>query len=99
MIQVNEPRFSGREIEYVNECLRTGWISSQGRFIDEFENKWADYCGMKYGIAVCNGTLALQLALASIKLEPGDEVILPTFTIISCALAILANGNSCFGRL
>ena len=93
MIQVNEPRFSGREIEYVNECLRTGWISSRGRFIDEFENKWADYCGMKYGIAVCNGTLALQLALASIKLEPGDEVILPTFTIISCALAILANGG------
>ncbi|MBI1802726.1 MAG: DegT/DnrJ/EryC1/StrS family aminotransferase, partial [Chloroflexi bacterium] len=50
MIPVNEPVIGKREIEYVNECLRTGWISSAGRFIDEFESKWAAYCGMQYGI-------------------------------------------------
>ena len=54
MIAVNEPLLGERELEYVTECLRTGWISSAGRFIEEFEEKWAAYCGMKYGIAVCN---------------------------------------------
>jgi hypothetical protein len=60
MIPVNEPLIGAKEIEYVNECLRTGWISSAGRFIEEFEEKWVAYCGMKYGIAMSNGTTALQ---------------------------------------
>jgi perosamine synthetase len=89
MISVNEPLLGERELEYVTECIRTGWISSAGRFIEEFEQKWADYCGMKYGIAVSNGTTALQVAMRCLDLEPGDEVIMPTFTIISCALAII----------
>ena len=93
MIPVNEPLIGEREIEYVNECLRTGWISSAGRFIEEFEEKWAAYCGMKYGIAVINGTAALQVVFACIDLKPGDEVIMPTFTIISCALAVVYNGG------
>ncbi len=92
MIPVNEPLLGEREQEYVAECLRTGWISSAGRFIEEFEEKWAAYCGMKYGIAVSNGTTALQVAVRCLDLKPGDEVIMPTFTIISCALAIVETG-------
>ena len=93
MIPVNEPLIGEKEIEYVNECLRTGWISSAGRFIEEFEQKWAAYCGMKYGIAMSNGTTALQAAVGCIGLQPGDKVIMPTFTIISCAQAIIYNGG------
>jgi perosamine synthetase len=93
MIPVSEPLIGAKEIEYVNECLHTGWISSAGRFIEEFEQKWADYCGMKYGIAMSNGTTALQAAVGCIGLQPGDKVIMPTFTIISCAQAIIYNGG------
>jgi perosamine synthetase len=92
VIPVNEPRLDGRELEYVTECLQTGWISSAGRFIGEFEANWAAYCGRRYGVAVCNGTVALQLAVAALNLEPGDEVIMPSFTIISCAMALVYQG-------
>jgi perosamine synthetase len=92
-ILVNEPLIGERELEYVTECLHSGWISSAGHFIEEFEAQWADYCHMKYGIAVSNGTTALQVAVGCLDLAPGDEVIMPTFTIISCALAILYNGG------
>jgi perosamine synthetase len=93
MIPVNEPLLGERELEYVTECVRTAWISSAGRFIGEFEEKWAAYCGMKYGVAVSNGTTALQVAVGCLDLEPGDEVIMPTFTIISCALAVVYSGG------
>lgn len=93
MIPVNEPLLGERELEYVTECIRTGWISSAGRFIELFEEAWAAYCGMGHGIAVSNGTVALEVAVGAIGLEPGDEVIMPTFTIISCALAVLRNGG------
>jgi perosamine synthetase len=93
MIPVNEPLLGKREEELVLECLRTGWISSAGKFIDEFEERWAAYCGKRYGIAVTSGTAALQTALASVGLNPGDEVIVPTFTIISCVLAVIYNGG------
>ena len=93
MIPVNEPLLGERELEYVAECVRTGWVSSAGRFIEAFEQGWAAYCGMRYGVAVSNGTVALQAALACLDLQPGDEVILPTFTIISCAQAVLYNGG------
>ena len=92
MIPVNEPSLGAREQEYVLECVRTGWVSSAGKFINEFEERWAAYCGRRYGITVSNGTVALQLAVACSGLEPGDEVIMPTFTIISCALAVIYNG-------
>ena len=58
MIPVNEPLLGNRELEYVSECVRTGWISSAGKFIEEFEQKWASYCGRRHGIAVSNGTVA-----------------------------------------
>ena len=92
MIPVSEPLLQGRETEYVAECLRTGWISSSGRFIEAFENAWAGYCGRRFGVAVSNGTVALQLAVAALGIGTGDEVIMPTFTIISCALAVIYAG-------
>lgn len=92
MIPVSEPLLGGREAEYVAECIETGWISSSGRFIEAFEDAWAGYCGRRFGVAVANGTVALQLAVASLGIGPGDEVIMPTFTIISCALAVIYSG-------
>jgi perosamine synthetase len=94
MIPVNEPLIGEKEIQYVNECLRTGWISSTGRFIEGFEQRWAEYCGMKYGIAMSNGTTALQAAVGCFGFKPGFQVIMPTFTIISCALATIYNGGT-----
>jgi perosamine synthetase len=76
----------------VTEAVRTGWISSAGRFISEFEDGWASYCGRRHGVAVCNGSAALQVAIAALGLGPGDEVVMPTFTIVSCATAVLAAG-------
>ncbi len=93
MIPVNEPLIGEKEIEYVLDCLRTGWISSSGKYLESFEEAWAEYCGMHYGIAVSNGTTALQVAAACLGLQPGDEVILPAFTIISCAQAVTYNGG------
>jgi perosamine synthetase len=93
VIPVNEPRLGNRELAYVSECLRSGWISSGGKFVNQFEQGWAAYCGRQYGIAVSNGTVALQLAVACLGLQPGDQVIMPTFTIISCALAVVYGGG------
>jgi len=92
MIPVNEPLIGEREFQYVTECLKIGWISSAGKYIEQFEEKWAAYCGMKYGIAVSNGTVALQASVGCLDLKRGDEVIMPTFTIISCALAVIYAG-------
>jgi perosamine synthetase len=93
VIPVSEPQLVGRELAYVEECIRTGWVSSAGRFIGAFESSWAEYCGRAHGIAVANGTVALQLAVAALELEPGAEVIIPTFTIISCAMAVVYAGG------
>jgi len=92
MIPVNQPLLEGRELEYVTDCIRSGWISSAGSYLERFEEQWANYCGREFGIAVSNGTSALQAAVASLGLETGDEIILPSFTIISCAAAILHSG-------
>jgi perosamine synthetase len=92
MIYVNEPVIGDKEIEYVRDCMHSGWISSSGSYIQRFEECWASYCGMRHGIAVSNGTAALQIAVHCLQLEPGDEVILPSFTIISCIQAVIYNG-------
>jgi perosamine synthetase len=92
VIAVNAPLLDDHDLKYVAECVRTGWISSAGRFIESFEARWASYCGRRHGVAVSSGTAALQLAVACLNLRPGDEVIIPTFTIISCALAVIYNG-------
>src|SRR5210317_386213 len=91
-IPVNEPLLGGNEKKYLNECIDTGWISSEGPFVKEFEKKFAAQVHRKYGIAVCNGSVALDVAVAALGIGPGDEVILPTFTIISCASAIVRAG-------
>jgi len=93
MIFVNEPLIGDRELEYLTDCVRSGWISSAGEYLDRFENAWAGYCGVRHGVAVSNGTTALHAAVAALRLQPGDEVIMPTFTIISCALAVIYNGG------
>lgn len=91
MIPVNEPYITEKELEYVTEVIKTGWISSEGKFIREFEDGFARYVQRKNGIAVNNGTNALILALRALELPKGSEVILPTFTIISCAVACIYN--------
>jgi perosamine synthetase len=93
-IPVNEPLLSGNEKKYLAECIDSGWISSEGPFVSRFEETMARRVGRKFGIAVCNGSAALDIAIAALKLGPGDEVILPTFTIISCAAAIVRSGAS-----
>ena len=92
MIPVNEPLLTGNEKKYLIECIDTGWISSEGPFIRKFEEGMANITQRKHGIAVCNGTVALEAAVAALDLQPGDEVILPAFTIISCAAAIVRRG-------
>lgn len=91
-IPVNEPLLDGNEKRYLNECIDTGWISSEGPFIKQFEEGMAAYVGRKHGIAVSNGTAALEAAVQALQIENGCEVILPTFTIISCAQAIVKAG-------
>lgn len=91
-IPVNEPLLNGNEKKYLNECIDTGWISSEGPFIKQFEENFASILGRTHGIAVSNGTVALEVAIAALELQAGDEVIMPTFTIISCAAAILRRG-------
>jgi len=92
MIPVNEPLLDGNEKKYLIECIDTGWISSEGPFVKEFEEKFSAKVGRKYGIAVCNGSAALVVAVAALGLKKGDEVIMPTFTIISCANAVIMAG-------
>ncbi len=87
-IPVNEPVLDGNEKKYLAECIDTGWISSEGPFIREFEERFAKRVGRAHGIAVCNGSAALDAAAAALDLGAGDEVIMPTFTIISCASAV-----------
>ncbi len=91
-IPVNEPLLNGNEKRYLNECIDTGWISSEGPFIKQFEAQFAARMGRKYGVAVCNGSVALDAAVVALDIKRGDEVILPTFTIISCAAAIVRAG-------
>lgn len=88
VIPVCQPTLEGNEKKYVMQCMETNWISSRGRFVDEFEEKFANYCGVRYGITTNSGTTALHLALATMGIKEGDEVIIPSFTMISTANAI-----------
>ena len=91
-IPVNQPLLNGNEEKYLIECVRTGWISSEGPFVKKFEEQFAARVGRKHGIAVCNGTAALDAAVAALGIGPGDEVIMPSFTIISCIGQIVRVG-------
>ena len=87
-INVCEPYLNGNETEYVMDAVSTGWISSSGSYVNRFEESFAQYCGVKHGIAVCNGTVALHLALTALGIGKGDEVIIPSFTMIATAFAV-----------
>lgn len=91
-IPVNEILLDGNEKKYLLECIETGWISSEGPFIKEFEQKFAAMVNRKHGIAVTNGTAAIDATIDALDIGPGDEVIMPTFTIISCINQIIRCG-------
>jgi len=92
MIPVNTPTLLGNEKKYLLECIESGWISSEGPFVKQFEEMFSARVGRKYGIAVSSGTAALDVAVESLGIQKGDEVILPTFTIISCIHQIVRIG-------
>lgn len=91
-IPVNEPLLNGNEKKYLCECIDTGWVSAEGPFVKEFEQKMSAVVGRKHGIAVSNGTAALEVAVQALGIGEGDEVIMPAFTIISCAMAVTKLG-------
>lgn len=96
-IKVCDPDLRGNELAYVQDCLSSEWISSQGNYVNKFEEKFARFCDVKYATAVTNGTHALQLALSAIGIGPGDEVIVPTFTMVATANVVtLAGGMPIF---
>ncbi len=82
----------GREKEYVKDCIESGWISSAGKYVSAFEENFAKYCDCKYGVAVCNGTVSLHLALDALGIGCGDEVIVPDFTMIASAFGVCYTG-------
>jgi perosamine synthetase len=92
IIPVCEPRLDGNEEKYLLRTVQTNWISSAGKYITDFENLFAEKVGAKYGVACSNGTTALHLALATLGVGPGDEVIVPTFTMIASANAVTYTG-------
>jgi perosamine synthetase len=92
MIRVNEPRLGKEELKKVVACLKSNWISSQGKYLTEFEEAFAHYCGVRYGICTTSGTTALHLALAALGIGPGDEVLIPTFTMAATAFAVVYCG-------
>lgn len=84
-INIANPVFNGNEKKYLMECIDTGWVSANGRFVTEFEEKFAKMCGTKYALSCANGTVSLHLALLGLDIGPGDEVIMPTLTYIATA--------------
>jgi perosamine synthetase len=92
VIPISEPLLDEQAMAYVREAVKSGWISSEGRFITEIERHWAEYCGVSHGIAVSNGTAALEVAMAALALPSESEVILPSFTIISSVAAVIRAG-------
>nr|WP_315155924.1 DegT/DnrJ/EryC1/StrS family aminotransferase [uncultured Flavobacterium sp.] len=92
MIPVNTPLLSGNELKYVTECIETGWISSEGSFVTRFETEFAQYVNRSHGIAVANGSAALDIAVKALGLGKDDEVIMPAFTIISPAQSVVTAG-------
>jgi perosamine synthetase len=92
MIPVCAPFLGEKELEYVVDCIKTNWISSKGKYVEEFEEKFAKYCGCKYGISTTSGTSALHLALACLGIKKNDEVIIPSFTMIATGFAVVYCG-------
>ncbi len=89
---VNEPVLNGNEKKYIDECIDTNWISFEGPFVKRFEEGMANLTHRKYGVAVANGSVALDTAIIALEIGEGDEVIIPDFTIMSCAAPIVRAG-------
>ncbi len=89
---VYQPSLTGNEKKYVMDCMDSTWISSKGEYIQKFENQFANFVGVKYATGVCNGTVAIHLALVALGIKSGDEVIVPTFTYIASANPIAQIG-------
>lgn len=85
---LHEPEFRGNEWAYVKECIDTGWVSSVGKYVDEFERRLAEFTGSRHAVAVVNGTAALHIALQLAGVRPGDEVIVPTLSFVGTANAV-----------
>ena len=89
---VYQPSLNGNEKKYVMDCLDSTWISSKGKYISEFENKFAEYIGIEHALGASNGTVALHLALLTLGISANDEVIVPTLTYIASVNAIAYTG-------
>lgn len=87
-IELAQPDLGGNELRYVQECIESGWISSHGRFIADFESAFAQFAGSRFAVATNNGTTALHLALVALGIGPGDEVLVPTVTFVATANAV-----------
>lgn len=94
IIPVCEPAIEGNELRYITRCVESGWISSAGKYIEEFEDAFSGFCGTRYGVACTSGTTALHLAMVTLGIGPGDEVIIPTFTMIATANAVRYAGGT-----
>ncbi len=92
MIPIMEPWLDQQEIDLVMDCLKTGWISSQGKYIAEFEKAFSGFCGSRFGVATSNGTTALHLALLTLGIGPGDEVIVPALSFVASANVVVYVG-------
>ncbi len=91
-IPVAEPLLGDKELAYVTDCVKSGWVSSLGKYVRDFESQFAAYCDTQYGVAAFNGTVALHLLAATLNLGPGDEVIMPSLTYVATANAIQYTG-------
>jgi len=92
IIPVSDPKLDGNELRYLTQCIQSNWISSAGRFVREFEEAFAAAVGCRFGVACANGTTALHLALATLGIGEGDEVVIPTFTMIATPNAVRYTG-------
>lgn len=92
MIPVAEPWLGEDEIKNVLDCVKSGWVSSIGKYVEKFEKEFVRFCGVKYGVSTSSGTTALHLALSALEIKEGDEVIVPTLTFIATANAVTYAG-------
>ena len=91
-IPISQPSITQKEIDYVTDAVKSTWISSLGKYIDRFEEEFAAFCGAKYAVTTCNGTVAIHLALKALGIGEGDEVIVPDLSFIATANAVVSSG-------